>query len=534
MEDTPAAEGTLSRPWPDWTRVVLLLLFATAIHGWLLAHSCVAARDSIGYIRYALRLESTSWASALPSMDQHPGYPLAVMVVSWPVRYFGGGVSCDTMVLSAQLASGLAAVLLVVPMFFLGRLLFDARVGFWAALLFQCLPVAAHVLGDALSEAVFFLLLTTALLLAAQALRDRSVLRSLLSGVVGALAYLTRPEGALAVAATFAVLIGIQVMPALRWPRRQALACAAALVVGWLSLGGPYMAAVGGFSPKPTARKITEGGDPYFSAAPVKDVPPSLARLGPTFAVWLHEWPNPQEHRVAKGFWAMVIETVRAYQYAFGVPALLGIWWFRDRLRTVPGAWVILLTCVLHAAGLWRMAVVAGYVSERHALLLVLGGSFWAAAGMLKIVDAIVAYSARFSIAPALRPVLATALMLLATGSALPSLLKPLHANRVGHREAGRWLAEHAGPDDIIVDPFCWAHFYAGAVFREGPPPPPGTFRVHWVVLEDPKNPHPRLGGLPHAKTWAGRGAEVYHWVPSARQRKGKADDVFVFRVPAP
>ena len=69
------------------------------------------------------------------------------------------------MVLDCQLASSLAAVLLVIPMFYLGRELFDRRVGFWSAALFECLPVTARITSDALSEATFLLFITGLLFL---------------------------------------------------------------------------------------------------------------------------------------------------------------------------------------------------------------------------------------------------------------------------------------------------------------------------------------------------------------------------------
>ena len=52
-----------------------------------------------------------------------------------------------------------------------GRDLFDNRVGFGAAVLVQCLPVSGHILADGLSEAVFLLFATSALLWSVRALR---------------------------------------------------------------------------------------------------------------------------------------------------------------------------------------------------------------------------------------------------------------------------------------------------------------------------------------------------------------------------
>lgn len=63
---------------------------------------------------------------------------------------------------AGQLTSTLAALLLLYPMYQLGRLLFDRRVGFGAALLFQYLPISSHHLSDGISEALFLLLVASA------------------------------------------------------------------------------------------------------------------------------------------------------------------------------------------------------------------------------------------------------------------------------------------------------------------------------------------------------------------------------------
>src|SRR5262249_5601835 len=139
--------------------------------------------------------------------NQHPGYPLAVLGMSYPVRYFVGDDTVRFMQLSAQLVSALASVLLVIPMFYIGKELFDARIGFWAALLFQCLPASGRLMADGLSEPLFLLLSSLAVLFAARALRTGSVFGFGLTGLAGGLAYLTRAEGVLVPLVTGALLL---------------------------------------------------------------------------------------------------------------------------------------------------------------------------------------------------------------------------------------------------------------------------------------------------------------------------------------
>src|SRR5262249_44050157 len=153
--------------------------------------------------------------------------------------------------LSAQIASALASVLLIIPMFCLGRELFSARVGFWGTVLFQCLPIGSRVLSDGLSEATFFLFLTSALWIAALALRTGSLPRFALCGVFGGLAYLTRPEGGLVLVAAGAVLLGLRVCGRLDWKWGRVLKCASVLTCAAVLVSAPYALVIGGFTNKP-------------------------------------------------------------------------------------------------------------------------------------------------------------------------------------------------------------------------------------------------------------------------------------------
>ena len=46
----------------------------------------------------------------------------------------------------------------------------------------------------------------------------------------------------------------------------------------------------------------------------------------------------------------------KAFFYVFWLPALAGLVWFRDRFRVVPGAWMLLLLCLVIGGLLYRVA----------------------------------------------------------------------------------------------------------------------------------------------------------------------------------
>src|SRR5262249_36218227 len=73
--------------WPGLAPVLLLLTIALGLRLWLVWDTEVAARDSIGYIRYAWQLGHRPWLEVVRTTEQPPAYALAVLAVSQPVRH---------------------------------------------------------------------------------------------------------------------------------------------------------------------------------------------------------------------------------------------------------------------------------------------------------------------------------------------------------------------------------------------------------------------------------------------------------------
>ncbi len=552
--------------WANLRRLALLVLLVVGIRAWQISHTEVISRDSISYIRIAWQLEHGDWRQVLPQSPQHPAYPLAVLGLSRMVHPFLPENLPGAWQLSAQLASALASVLLVVPMFFLGRELFDRRAAFWACVLFQCLPTSGKVMADGLSDTLFLLFACWGLWLACVALRRRSSVVFALTGLAGGLAYLTRPEGALVLGATGLVLLALQVRRQRRRPWRSVLANGAALSVPALAVMVPYMVLIGGITVKNTPNIMIDKPRPDADwegrlrphASKDKALRSHGTAAGSTLlAIWwgpgdadfestLKQIKDPRDLPNAQppshylwAFKALYLELSKGFFYTAWLPALLGLWWFRDRFR-LPGTWVLLLVCLLLVALLYRVAEKMGYLSDRHLLLVILCGSYWAAAATAALGVKLAQGAAR------LRPTLAgtrwtdgrlwsLGLLLLLTLAPLPRTLQRLHAERAGFRSVGQWLAENTCPGDFIEDPFCWSYYYAGRVFLEGATglaaqQPP----CFYVVLEQSKNRHPHLVSLYMAvvHTLQQKGSEIIHQREVLRG-KDKVQ-ILVWKVPGP
>jgi hypothetical protein len=457
----------------DWRNLALLLLLVLPLRLWLLVNTEVAARDSIGFIRYALQFESKPWKEVVLGNHQHPGYPLAVWAVSQPVRALFG-TDPVTMRVSAQLASGLAALALLIPMYFLGKQLFSRQVGFWGALLFQYFPVSGHHLSDGISEALFLFLVATALWRGVLAVRGYRPREFAWCGLWGGLAYLTRPEGALVVLAAGLVLVGMQLVIDWRKPWTAFFACGLSLSATAAAVGSIYVLTTGHLTNKPAGNNIGK----VLSAHADEILPGEVDRpRGPLFASLFGVFfkrADTLPSRFGRGLGAMATEFSQGFHYVGWVPALFGLFWSRERFRCQPWFWVPAAYCLLHGVILLLLAMVEFYVSDRHMLVLIMCGTLFTVEGVREAALRLwqwrgrPAATSRWWLKPAsLSAIVLVAMVLIC----LPKTGQRLHGNRAGNHLAGLWLGSKLAKGDVVIDDHAYSHYYAGQVFVEGKEP---------------------------------------------------------------
>jgi hypothetical protein len=535
---------------PDYLRLAILVVVSAAVHLWLVAHTAVPARDAIGFARYALCLQSPHQTSlghefhrtpidVIREQQHPPGYPLAIWAAAKFVRHTTTLPLPESTLLAAQLVSALAAVLLVVPTYLLGRMLFGRTVGFAAALLFQVLPVPARITSDGLSEGLYLLATATAVVLGVRAARRPGVGGFLLCGLACGASYLVRPEGLLVAGAVGLVAGWLGLVRV--WPRDVALGRLTALAVGVALVAGPYAVLIGNLTNKPTAKEMVPSIQGPRERIIGARVGPAAPVGGPVFADY---WTLPPDagpgYAVGRAVVGLAKETGKGLHYFGAALAVCGLFAYRRRLAVDPGLWVLLAAAGLNAALLMHLGstgyFVNGkrtfYVSERHVVLLVLVGCAFSAAALGPV-------AAALSHVPKLGRLWAgrlapAGLLLAVVASALPSTLKPLHEQREGHKHAGRWLKENAGEGDCVIDPFDWAQWYAGRTLHFIPTDPPGA-EVLYAVL-DGKNhseDHERLPRMKDARNVAadGRSAIVYQWPEDGPRDSAK---VLVYKLVRP
>lgn len=547
LADVGGRMETVQRPrslfGPDYLRLLVLTIVSLGVHGWLIGHTAVPARDSLGYARYALCLQSPhaatipydhtrNWIDTVRNSEQPPGYAAAVCACAKFVRMTSSLPLPDSTLLGAQIASAFAALLLIVPTYLLGRMLFGRFVGFSTALLLQVLPVPARITSDGLSEGMYLLMVALAVLLGVRAVRRPGIGGFILCGLVTGASYLVRPEGLMVAISVGAV--GAWLGLTRIWPRDLTLGRLTALVVGVALVAVPYMVLIGKLSAKTTPQLILNPGksprEAIWQGQPgTSQAKPATAL--PVFAEWWQSDDASLPNRMLWAAEAVVKEASKSLNYLTGFFAVVGLIVHRRRIVTEPGLWVLVGLGLMNATLLLYLAARIGYVSERHTILLTMLGCLSAASALKPVALWLTTFpriggmcNGRFASAGLL------AILVL---SALPATLKPMHPNREGHKHAGRWLAEHVEPTDCVIDPFCWADWYAGRTLYCIPPDPPGATVVYAVIEPNAKSPHSRLPRLVTAENVRkdNRAVPVYHWPENVPLESA---DVAIYKLTAP
>jgi hypothetical protein len=99
-----------------------------------------------------------------------------------------------------------------------------------------------------------------------------------------------------------------------------------------------------------------------------------------------------------------------------------------------------------------------GYLSDRHTLALVLASTPWAAAGTYVCLRGL---AVKFGWSPRFARLVRFGFACVVVTTIAYFQTRATHTSRVGHLEAGQWLAGHGKPGEVILDTRGWASFVA-------------------------------------------------------------------------
>jgi len=159
-----------------------LLIFSFLIRIPLLIYPEVIHVDGVLYVRHARQILSWDWSVG----RTHPFYPALIALFHFLT---------PTDEIAGIWVSVIFGALLILPVFYLGKAIFDEKVGILAALIASVHPFLYTPSGSVLSESIFHFLLAMSVLFGWYAFRGGRFRDIFLFGLLASLSYLTRPEG---------------------------------------------------------------------------------------------------------------------------------------------------------------------------------------------------------------------------------------------------------------------------------------------------------------------------------------------------
>lgn len=462
---TMVAQETITLKYQQWWRVPTdrtalfsLVVFALLLKIIILLQHPILARDGILHVHFAHDLMEHPWTSTLREHPFHPGYAFTIAVASLIFQVFDpGALAPSQWQWCAHLSSSLAGILLILPLYGLARCFYSIRTAWLGSLLFLALPWVVQTTTDALTESWYLLFMLAALWTLVQGVRSARSSWFVMTGLLTGAAYLVRVEAVLILAVAMLWSFVYRWQQSRPLPNWCAIRNMVILSACFLLPPLPYMMTIGKFSNRPVVQTLVQhtesqssliGSDHLLASHRLQDGVDGLRR---------------ETVRWSEALWLVVASMGNAGNYFLWPLAGIGFVILWRTRRDDPGYILLLCLCALQLAVLTRLALTAGYATERHSLLFVALAAQTAAIGLITLGQWIRQAMVHGRWGRQLTGILATALVILC----LPKDVQPLHRSQEAHRQAGLWLAEHMQYNyDVLVDPYNWASFYAGLSFN--------------------------------------------------------------------
>lgn len=502
LKEECLALGGIQEKAFDRKCLFVLLIFSFLIRIPLLIYPEVIYNDATEYIANARRILSWDWSAG----RTHPFYPSLIALFHFltPNDEIAG-----------ILVSVIFGALLILPVFYLGKAIFNEKVGIISALFATVHPFLYTPSGSVLSESIFHFLLASSVLFGWYAFRQGRFKDILLFGLFASLSYLTRPEGM-----GFLFIFGAWVLfirpPGERrgWAKRIGILLLA--IISFLIISTPYFMQLKRETGRwQISKKISIAMGSLSEEESAEAVETIRLSKKMTFSSFIKA-PLTVAKRMAGG----LLESLNGFQQVFTpflcLVLIAGFVISKGRTLSLKGnlylvSYIVYLFCFIHPF----FRVNRRYTS--HVISICLP---WAAFGFIEIVNWV---HRRFEKHPFQKkfPVLFLVFILI-TLFIQGRVIHP-REHRVIQREAGYWMKDHLPKGGKLMSPLPQEAFYAELTWVRMPVTNVDTVleearskRVQYLVIdEDMQKESPgfmektKRGDLVLIKEWKGKRQNV-------------------------
>src|SRR4030042_2448797 len=164
-----------------WKVLLLIMALAFGLRMFLVFYPEVIHNDGVEYIRYAKEVLAGNWTGG----KANPGYPVLIAFVYTLIKNYE---------LAGIWISIIFGVLLVIPVFYLAKEIFNERGGIISGLVVAAHPLLFLSSGSVLTESTYHFFIATSVLFGWYAFSKGRFYHVLLFSLFTSLAFLTRPE----------------------------------------------------------------------------------------------------------------------------------------------------------------------------------------------------------------------------------------------------------------------------------------------------------------------------------------------------
>ncbi len=423
--------------------LAILLLIALLLSIYLFFRTYVISSDGASqYIPMAKVFASGFFKDAIRFGGQQPLYSFLIALISPLVSDFE---------VAGKLISSFFGILVIFPVYFLGKQIFDRKTAFLSAFFLAIHPYIRRFSGDVLKESTYLFFLATAIWFTLRTFQREKIYPYLFIPLFSTLAYLVRPDGIEILLVVFFYILFIKKFnpPEKKWT------VILLLLLSSVILFLPYLLHL---------REAT--GEWALSKAKSIGGILGWAAAGSQVSFL---------NKVLYSFKKLNLEIIAIYHPLYIFLLVLGLCKrISSHFRAAEG--LLVSFCLLHYAVLFLMILnltdwseggktQSFVVSGRHVLPLLLISIYWVGEGFLTIYHWICKklepYLSAHSLDPKRRMFVMAGLLILVLAIVLPKTLKPQRYERLSEKWAGIWIKNQSGKGMTIFTTVPRVAYYA-------------------------------------------------------------------------